>query len=271
MASFGPHLKHWRHLRGLSQLALAVDAGVSQRHLCFVETGRAQPSREMVLRLATRLGVPLRAQNEWLLAAGYAPTFPQRALEAAPMQAVLAAARRILDHQEPLPAVVVDGRRDVVMHNAAAELLLDGIGEELRRPTLNLYRLLLHPRGLAPRIVDFARYSAQLLARLQADALRTGSAELEALLDELGTYPGVDLQAAPGQDHGRAIFELTLRTPAGELAFLTTLATFGGALDVTVSELVIEALFPANEATARHFTRPRSGARRTRSLRPARG
>jgi transcriptional regulator with XRE-family HTH domain len=251
--SFGEKLKGRRRTLGLSQLRLALEAGVSARHLSFIESGRSQPSREMVLRLAQQLRVPLREQNAFLLAAGFAPAFEQRALDAPELAAVREATALVLANHDPFPAVALDRRRDVVMSNRAGARLVDGVAPELLTPKMNIYRVLLHPRGLAPRIVGFADYSSHLLARLQRDAEISADGELRALLAEVEKYPGVGPvgQAAPG--NVSAFLTLRVRDEAGELAFVTTLATFGTPFDVTVSELVIESLFPANAFTAKRL------------------
>jgi transcriptional regulator with XRE-family HTH domain len=243
-------LKGWRRARGVSQLQLAVDAGVSPRHLSFIETGRARPSSEMVLRLARRLQVPLREQNLLLLAAGHAPAHAHRALEEPQLQAVGAAARRFLDHHEPFPAVALDRLRNVVLQNRAAGRLAAHAAPALLRPPVNLFRLLLHPDGLSSRIEAFPAYARHLLARLGQDAERTGDAALHALLAELERYPGVEPSRSPPAMLDDSALVLRVRTEGGTLAFLTTLATFGTPFDVTVSELVLEALYPADEATA---------------------
>ena len=248
--SFGTELRRWRQALGLSQLRLAVEADVSARHLSFIETGRSQPSREMVLHLAAQLRVPLREQNALLLAAGFAPAFPERDMGAPEMSAIREAAALVLANHEPYPAIAIDRRRDVVMANRAAPLLLGDVAPALRGPPLNIYRVLLHPEGLAPRIINFAPYARHLIARLQRDARASGEAALLALLAEVEAYPGVGAgvgETPPASADGALL--LRLQDGAGELAFITTLATFGAAQEITTSELVIEALLPANERT----------------------
>lgn len=249
--SFGEKVKSRRRSLGLSQLQLAVDAGVSSRHLSFIETGRSRPSRDMVLRLADELRVPLREQNALLLAAGFAPAFEQRDLDAPALSAVRAAAALVLASHEPFPAVAIDRHRNIVMSNRAAELLSRDVGPEALGPPLNIYRLLLHPQGLSRRIVGFDEYRGHLLGRLQRDAELSGNAELYALLAEVEAYPGARAIAKATPHRGDVALTLRLRDEAGELAFITTIATFGTPFDVTVSELVIESLVPADEATAR--------------------
>lgn len=252
-ATVGERIRRRRQDLGLSQLRLAVDSDVSARHLSFIETGRSRPSREMVLRLAEQLRVPLREQNALLLAAGFAPAFAQRDLDEPEMAAVRDAAALVLENQEPFPAIALDRRRDIVMHNRAALFLLRGVAPELLRPRPNIYRLILHPDGFAPRIVNFEEYSHHLLVRLQRDAEHSGNAELPALLAEVERYPRGRARWEPGPLEGPVALPLRLRSEMGELAFITTVSTFGTPFDVTLSELVIESLIPANQGTARRF------------------
>jgi transcriptional regulator with XRE-family HTH domain len=255
--SVGERIKRRRRDLGWSQLRLAVDAQVSPRHLSFIETGRARPSREMVLRLAEQLRVPLREQNALLLAAGFAPAFAQRELDQPEMAAVRDAAALVLENQEPFPAIALDRRRDIVLHNRAALLLLRGVAPELLRPPINIYRLILHPGGFAPRLADFEAYSHHLLVRLQRDAEQAGDGELRALLAEVEKYPRVRARWEPGPvdgpGEGPVALPLRLRGETGELTFITTIATFGTPFDVTLSELVIESLIPADQVTAQRF------------------
>ncbi len=248
---FGDQLKRWRRELGLSQLQLAVDTGVSPRHLSFIETGRAQPSREMVLRLAAQLRLSLRAQNALLLAAGFAPAFVERGLDAPELDGVRRAARLVLESHEPFPAIALDRGRNVVMGNRAAALLCQGVAPSLLAPPSNIYRLILHPQGLARRIVDFPSYGRHLLTRLRRDVEVLGDPALEALLTEVEGYPGLDAPCASAPSDGALV--LRLQDQAGELRFFTTIATFGTPFDVTVSELAIESLFPADEATAQRL------------------
>jgi transcriptional regulator with XRE-family HTH domain len=253
VVSFGALLKGHRRTLGLSQLQLSVDAGISPRHLSFIESGRASPSREMVLRIARHLRRSLREQNALLVAAGFAPAFEQRALDAPELEAVRAAAALVLANHEPFPAIALDRRRNVVMGNRAGTWLSEGIAPELQGPAMNVFRVLLHPEGLAPRIVGFEAYSSHLLARLQRDAETSADPELFALLDEVAQYPGVGSAEDAAPNTTTSALSLRLRVRGGELAFITTIATFGTPFDVTVSELVIESLFPADEFTAQHL------------------
>jgi transcriptional regulator with XRE-family HTH domain len=249
----GGLLRAWRQRRRLSQLDLAVEADVSARHLSFVETGRARPSRSLLLHLADQLDVPLRERNTLLLAGGYAPSYRETALAADEMTPVREALDTILGGHEPFPALVVDRRWDIVAANRPALAIVSaGVVPELLAPPVNALRISLHPRGLAPRIVNLAEYSAHLLHRLHRQAVLAGDASLVALAEELRAYPGVREAQAPADGPAAMLFvPLVLQvSPKERLTFFSTLATFGTALDVTLAELAIEAFFPADEATA---------------------
>jgi transcriptional regulator with XRE-family HTH domain len=250
----GDHLRAGRRRRRMSQLDLALEAEISQKHLSFVESGRSSPSRDMVLRLAERLEVPLRERNTLLLAAGYAPHYPQRALD----DPLLAPARRaielILKGHEPYPALAVDRGWTILAANAAVAPLLALVADEdLLAPPSNALRLSLHPRGLAPHILNLAEWRTHLLERLRHQIAATGDERLSALLRELQGYPGPDLEEPT--DYGGVLVPLRLAGPAGPLAFLSTTTVFGTPLDVTLSEIAVEAFFPADEATAAQLAR----------------
>jgi transcriptional regulator with XRE-family HTH domain len=246
----GPLLRQWRRRRRLSQMDLAADAGVSTRHLSFVETGRSRPSPGMVLQLADRLDVPLRDRNHLLLAAGYAPLYDQHELDDPEMEPVRAALRLILDGHDPYPAIVVDRAWEMLAANRAVDLLTAGVAPELLEPPVNVLRVSLHPDGVAPRIANLGEWRAHLLERLGRQIALSGDPALETLLEELRGYPAPDHD--PAADHpGRPIaVPLRLRSEAGELAFISTVATFGTAVEVTASELSIESFFPADRVTA---------------------
>ena len=251
-AGVGDLLRDWRHRRRLSQLDLASEAEVSPRHLSFVETGRSKPSRELVLHLAEHLDVPLRERNSLLLAAGYAPVYRERSLDDAEMDPVRDALDRILGGHEPYPAVIVDRRWDLVSANESALLLFTaGVAEHLLQPPVNVYRLGLHPDGLAPRVRNLAEYSQHLLTRLERDVALSGDPELGALLDEVRGYPDLTHPGDRDTDPAELLFlPMVFTTVDGqELTFFSTLATFGTAMDVTVAELSIEAFFPADATT----------------------
>jgi hypothetical protein len=216
-----------------------------------VETGRAQPSREMVLHLAEHLAVPLRERNGLLLAAGFAPLYPERSLETEEMAPVREALDRFLRSHEPYPAVVIDRQHNVLAANDALAVLLDGVAPALLQPPSNALRIALHPQGMAPRTINFGDWSAHLLTRLQREASITGDPSLSALYDELAGYPGVERRPPPdGVSGAEIVLPLRLRTGDGELAFFSTLTTFGTAADITLAELAIEAFYPANAQTA---------------------
>ena len=246
----GVLLREWRQRRHLSQLDLAGDAEVSTRHLSYVETGRALPSREMVLRLADRLEVPLRERNRLLTAAGYAPMFAERGLDDPALQSARQAIELVLKGHEPFPALVVDRHWTLVSYNRAMLPLLSGdIAPELLQPPLNVLRLSLHPRGLAPRIVNLGQWRAHLLDRLRQQVAASADPVLAALVDELRGYP------APVGDHddgveASVIVPMVLATPMGTLSFISTTTVFGTPVEITLSELALETFFPADAKTA---------------------
>jgi transcriptional regulator with XRE-family HTH domain len=248
-APLGLLLRDWRRRRRLSQLDLALDAGVSARHLSFVETGRSKASREMVLLLAEQLDVPLRDRNQLLLAAGYAPVFEERPIDAPEMAPVREALDVVLKGHEPYPALVVDRGWNLVAANASVQLLTAMVAPELLEPPLNVLRASLHPDGMAPNIVNLGEWRAHVLDRLRRQVALTADDELAALYAELAAYPGgEDVQHAV--TGGEIAVPVRLRTEVGELAFFSTVTTFGTAVDITLAELSIEAFFPADEATA---------------------
>jgi transcriptional regulator with XRE-family HTH domain len=246
----GSLLRDWRRRRRMSQLDLALEAGVSARHLSFVETGRSRPSPDLLLHLAEELEVPLRERNGLLLAAGYAPAFDQRSLEDPEMAAVRDAMQLVLDGHDPYPALVVDRTWSLLAANRGVGLLTAGADPTLLEPPVNCMRLALHPRGLAPRIRNLGEWRAHLLERLRRQVALSGDAELEALLHEVSAYPG----PAPGDGAGgetAIAVPLRLDGPGGgELRFISTVTTFGTAVEITAAELSIESFFPADAETA---------------------
>jgi transcriptional regulator with XRE-family HTH domain len=247
----GELLRQWREHRRLSQLELSIQADVSTRHLSFVETGRSRPSRDMVLHLADELELPLRERNQLLLAAGFAPVYAESTLDEPRMAAVRAAVRQVLTAHEPFPAVVVDRHWNMVDANATIALFLTDVAPHLLAPPVNVLRVSLHPRGLAPRIVNLGEWRAHLLGRLRRQVALARDPDLSHLYEELSAYPcdqpepEVEL---PGP--GDVVVPLRIRHSDGELAFFSTVATFGTPLDITVAELVIESFFPADPGTA---------------------
>lgn len=247
----GTMLREWRRRRRLSQLDLALEAGISARHLSFVETGRSRPSAEMVLHLAEHLDVPLRDRNQLLLAAGYAPAYGDRELDDPELAPVREALDRVLAGHEPYPAVAVDRHWGMVAANRAVPLLTGGVAAHLLEPPVNVLRLTLHPDGMAPRIGNLAQWRAHLLERLGRQAVASGEPALAALYDELAELPGGEPGAATAEPAGAEIaVPLRLRHDDGELVFISTVTTFGTAVDITVSELAIESFFPADARTA---------------------
>jgi transcriptional regulator with XRE-family HTH domain len=249
----GKLLREWRTRRHLSQMALASDAAVSTRYLSFIETGRARPSREMVLHLAEELQVPLRDRNGLLMAAGYAPFFPQRSLEDEGMAPVREAVDRFLEAHLPYPAAVVDRHWNLVAANEGISRLTEGVAPELLEPPANVFRIALHPRGMAPRILNFAEWSGSIMARVSRQAAVTGDPELQELYDELSQYPGVSTERRVGGSE--PVLMHRLRLADQDLSFFSTVTTFGTALDVTLAELTLEAFYPADARTREFLNR----------------
>jgi transcriptional regulator with XRE-family HTH domain len=251
----GDLLREWRERRRLSQLALALDAEVSTRHLSFLETGRARPSREMILRLTERLEVPLRERNTMLLAAGFAPAYPERDLDDPALVVARAAVDRVLAGHEPFPALAVDRYWTLLAANRVVPALLTGVTPHLLQPPINVLRLSLHPDGLAARIANLPEWRAQLLARLSRQVELTADRRLSALLQELREYAGDRGTRGADEtvsDHNQASLAVPLRlqTEHGLLSLISTTMVFGTPIDVTISELAIEAFFPADSVTA---------------------
>lgn len=250
---FGAHLRHWRTRRRLSQLDLAQEAEVSTRHLSYVETGRAAPSREMVLRLAERLDVPLRERNALLVAAGFAPMYRQRSLDDPAMASARRAVDLVLKGHEPFPALAVDRHWNLVAHNALVPMLMAGAAPELVKAPINVLRLSLHPDGLASRIANLAQWRAHLLERLQQQIAATGDTVLQALHDELEAYPAPQVShdtPATDTELSGVVVPFQLATPNGVLSFISTTTIFGTPVDVTLQELAVESFFPADAQTA---------------------
>jgi transcriptional regulator with XRE-family HTH domain len=245
----GDLLRDWRQRRRLSQLELALAAEISARHLSFLETGRSQPSREMVLRLAEQLEIPLRDRNVLLHAAGYASVFPERPLDDPLLRTARAAIDQVLQGHEPYPALAVDRHWTLMAANQATGRLMRGIDEALLRPPINAMRIALHPSGLAPRTVNLAEWRAHLLARLGHQIQVTGDPALVRLLRELRDYPAPD-EPVNDVDPGAFVLSFKLATEFGTLAFFSTTTVFGTPVDITLAELAVEAFYPADAATA---------------------
>jgi transcriptional regulator with XRE-family HTH domain len=256
---FAQALRERRASRRLSQLELALRAGTTQRHLSFIESGRSAPGREMVIRLGESLELPLRERNGLLLAAGYAPAYPQTPLDHEDLAAVMDALDHILAAHVPYPAIVVDRRGDLVAANAAQHILFEGCAAELLAPPANAYRIALHPDGMASRIANFPEWARHVLEGIYADLRRNHDDQLAALHEELSQYvPAARLR--PG--HLGFAVPLELRSAVGELRLITTITSFATAVDVNVSELKLEAFLPADASTAAALqsATPRSAA-----------
>ncbi|MCZ4076421.1 helix-turn-helix transcriptional regulator [Rhodococcus sp. H36-A4] len=255
--TFGALLRQWRSHRRVSQLELSSKAEVSTRHLSFVETGRSQPSREMVLRMCVHLDVPLRERNRLLLAAGFAPVYPANDLASPQMEPARIAVREVLEAHSPYPAVAVDRTWNIVDANAAVAVLTQVVSPALLADQpLNALRLTLHPDGMAPHITNLGQWRAAVLAALLRSAHARADAEMLALHDELLTYPGGELDSDHAvTDPGAVYVPLKLRVGDTDLSFLAIIATFGTALDITLSELAIESFFPADAVTSDYLRR----------------
>lgn len=259
-AGAGVHLRAWRERRRLSQMALALEAEVSARHLSYVETGRAQPSREMLLRLADSLQVPLRERNALLIAAGFAPLYPQHALDDPHLDAARRAVEWIVAAHAPNPALALDRHWNMVSANRMIPPLIAGVDAALLVPPVNVLRLTLHPRGLAPHITNLGLWRAHLLERVAQQIARTADPVLIALREELVAMPVPEhprREPAPPMDG--LVMPLEMLTPAGRLRLMSTVTIFGSPMDVTLSELAIESFFPADEETAAALRRIDAG------------
>jgi transcriptional regulator with XRE-family HTH domain len=246
----GNLLREWRQRRRLSQLELACDAGISTRHLSFVETGRALPSRDMLLHLSEQLDVPVRERNVLLVAAGYAPIFPERPLGDPALAAARAAIDLVLERQKPYPAFALDRHWRIVASNAVLPQLYDGVAAELMQKPVNAMRLSLHPRGLAPRIANLGEWRAHLLYRLRRQVELTADPVLIELLQEVSAYPLRSDKSVQvkGIEHDIAV-PFRIRTAHGLLSFFSTTTVFGTPVDVMLSELALELFFPADDET----------------------
>jgi transcriptional regulator with XRE-family HTH domain len=254
----GSLLRTWRERRRLTQMEVALDSGISARHLSFVETGRSKPGRATLLGVTDRLAIPYRERNEILLAAGYAPAFPERSLDDPALSPVRDALDRILAAHEPYPAIAFDRGWNIVAANTAASAMVEGvdIDPSLLEPPINVMRIGLHPRGLAPYIVNLAQWRSHFLGRLAQQIAITGDSELDALLRELTDYAGGDGEAAAKREiePTDALGPVRVRVPGGgEWAFFGMFASFDTPFEVTTSELALELLFPADQVTRRAF------------------
>ncbi|MGA5451298.1 helix-turn-helix domain-containing protein [Streptomyces umbrinus] len=266
----GPLLRGWREQRRVSQLELALRAGSSARHISFVETGRSRPSEEMVLRLAEHLDVPVRDRNALLLAAGYAPRYPETPLDDPALDALREGVERLIQGYEPYPAFVVDATYNVVAANRGIAMLLDTVPEHLLAPPLNAMRLTLHPEGLAPRIRNLREWRGHLLAQMERDIALRRSEPLRALYEEVAAYP-CPAEGSPGSENesdngssnesdegpGEAVpyfaLPMQIEHDGRVLSFISSISTFNTPMDVTVAELAIETLLPADPATVKYL------------------
>ena len=248
-ASLGEQLREWRVRRRMSQMDLALDSEISTRHLSFIETGRSRPSAAMLQRIADCLEVPHRARNALLLAGGYAPDYQERPLDSTEMAGMKAIVEHVLKGHEPYPALAVDRHWNMIAANSAVEILTRLAAPELFVPPVNVLRIALHPDGLAPHIVNHGEWRTHLLERLDHQIEASADAGLIALREELAGYPaGAD--AHDGSEANGIAVPLILETPMGQIRFVSTVTIFGTPVDITLSELAIEAFFPADADSA---------------------
>lgn len=242
----------------MSQLDLAVEAEISAKHLSFLETGRAQPSREMLLHLAEQLDIPLRERNILFVAAGYAPLFPERPLDDPALEAARRAIDLVLAGHEPYPALAIDRYWTLIAANKALTPFLAGVADALLQPPINVLRLSLHPDGVAPRIANLPEWRAHLLDRVRRQIDLTADPALVDLFRELEHYPVPRAQPSrpmPERASADVVIPLQLITDSGQLTFFSTIMLFGTPVDITLSELAIETFFPADSATAEAMRR----------------
>lgn len=253
MEGFGDALRERRVQLRLSQLELALRAGTTQRHLSFIESGRSVPGRGMVVRLTEALRLPLRERNALLLAAGYAPSYPETSLDDPALAPVLSGVRRLLDSHGPFPAIVVDRFSDMVAGNDAVDVLTEGVAPDLLEPPVNVLRMALNPRGMAPRILNFDEWAWHVLERPRQESVRAPHQRHAEMIAELEGY--LSRPPDPGEEHLGFAVPMRLRTPQGELSLITAITTFTTAVDVTISELRLETFLPLDEPTAAALTR----------------
>lgn len=254
----GDYLREWRQRRRMSQMDLALEAEISTRHLSFLETGRSQPSRDMVLLLAEKLDIPLRERNIMLVAAGFAPVYSQRSLDDPALASMRRAVDLVLKGHDPYPALAVDRHWSLISANDVLMSLIDDVDPALLKPPVNVLRLSIHPAGMARRIVNFTEWRNHLLERLHRQVDMTGDAVLAALIEELRAYPTPDAAVrtkTPSHDYAGIVVPLQLTTEEGVLTLFSTTTIFGTPVDVTLSELAIEAFFPADDETAQALRR----------------
>ncbi|GAA3150199.1 helix-turn-helix transcriptional regulator [Planomonospora alba] len=251
MHTVGELLRQWRRRRRLSQLDLAIAADVSARHVSLVETGRSNPSADMILRLADQLDVPLRERNRLLLVGGFAPRYAERPLDGDGLAAARDAVARVLRAHEPYPALVIDRRWNIVMSNRAVDPFLAGVAPDLLRPPINMVRLGLDPRGLAPHIVNLAEVRALLRGRITRQLAVAPDPELAAICEEL-LAPGSEEAGHPAESE--IAVPMIFRFGGRELRLFSTTTTFGTPMDITLDEVAVESYYPADAESAAHFT-----------------
>ena len=254
-SQFGPLLREWRQRRRISQLDLACEGNISTRHLSFLETGRARPSREMVLHLAEQLEIPLRHRNSLLTAAGFAPVYREGQLTDPGLRAARQAMEAVIHGHMPYPALAVDRHWTLVASNDAVAPLMAGVDAALLEPPVNALRIALHPQGLAPRTLNLPAWRGHLLGRLARQVELNPDPVLAALLQELRAYPAPP--EVPVSDAIDMVVPLELASEWGPLSFISTTTVFGTPMDITLSELAMECFYPANEATAAILMRAR--------------
>lgn len=245
-APVGAQLKAWRARRRLSQLDLALDAQISSRHLSFVETGRSLPSRTILMRLADSLAVPPRERNRLLIAAGFAPLYPEKDIDSVAMETARAVISHVLRSYRPFPALAIDRHWNVIEANETVMALIEGVAPHLLEPPLNAVRISLHPEGVASRIVNLSEWRAALFQRLRDQIAVSADPVLTDFLAELQSYPGGESTAVPSYP---LAIPMIIDTKVGRMSLLTMSSVFGSPVDVTLSELAIESLLPADTAT----------------------
>ncbi|MFE9675051.1 helix-turn-helix domain-containing protein [Streptomyces sp. NPDC006259] len=259
----GPLLRAWRERRKVSQLELALRADSSARHISFVETGRSRPSEEMVLRLAEHLDVPVRERNALLVAAGHAPRYRETPLDDPALDALRAGLERLIQGYEPYPALVVDATYNVLAANRGVTMLMEGLPESLLAPPLNAMRLTLHPEGLAPRIRNLPEWRGHLLAQMERQIALHRFPPLRALYEEVAAYPVPEPvpetmartmpEAEPAEPVPYFALPMLIEHEGRTLSFISSISTFNTPMDVTVAELAVETLLPADPATVKYL------------------
>lgn len=253
-ATIGPSLKQWRARRSISQLDLAYGVGVSPKHLSFVETGKSNPSVELVIALAAQLEVPLRERNALLLAAGYAPRYEETPIDDPSMRHIRQALRRLLDAHDPYPGMVLDRQHNIVLTNAAADQFIGTLPDHLRHPVLNMFRASLHPEGFAANSDNFDSWGLVLLGQLRRLVARTGDEKLAALESEVRDYPNVQQLTGKGRrvpDDVGLVVPTSFAVRGQRLEMFSTLTSFGSPRDITLDGITVELFFPANDETDR--------------------